>query len=48
MRTLNYMTEAKNKEKKHKKHLIFMLLLAHRLGISKIRTEMEDLLILNI
>jgi len=42
MRTLNYMTEAKQKEKAQETMDIYAPL-AHRLGISKIRTEMEDL-----
>ncbi len=42
MRTLNYMTEAKQREKAQETMDIYAPL-AHRLGISKIRTEMEDL-----
>ena len=42
MRTLNYMTEAKQREKAQETIDIYAPL-AHRLGISKIRTEMEDL-----
>ena len=42
MRTLNYMTEAKQREKAQETRDIYAPL-AHRLGISKIRTEMEDL-----
>ena len=42
MRTLNYMTEAKQTEKAQETMDIYAPL-AHRLGISKIRTEMEDL-----
>ncbi|MFI3175353.1 MAG: bifunctional (p)ppGpp synthetase/guanosine-3',5'-bis(diphosphate) 3'-pyrophosphohydrolase [Bacillota bacterium] len=42
MRTLNYMTEAKQKEKAQETLDIYAPI-AHRLGISKIRIEMEDL-----
>ena len=42
MRTLNYMTESKQREKAQETIDIYAPL-AHRLGISKIRTEMEDL-----
>lgn len=42
MRTLNYMTLAKQQEKAQETLDIYAPI-AHRLGISKIRTEMEDL-----
>jgi len=42
MRTLNYMTEEKQREKAQETMDIYAPI-AHRLGISKIRTEMEDL-----
>lgn len=42
MRTLNYMTEEKQREKAQETMDIYAPI-AHRLGISKIRVEMEDL-----